>query len=396
MDILSRFLRYLFSRTAASPNRLREVLLNFSVNLHKQQLQLQPGGSAVDNVFTSTFAVALALATVHHGSRSETAAQIAEVLNLDEELVDEIRKEFTNLVFGIVDSVPDVKIHIANGVFANENTKPLTDYCELVETVFDGHLKAMNFRGHPDKSRSQINAWMEEKTKYKIADVLRPGDVDPKTSLLLVNGMYLKGLWDSEFKPEYTVRKPFHETPGSTKMVDMMFQRKNYKMAFSKKLDANVLEMPYIEKKMSLVILLPQKVDGLATIEENLSPSNLNNILGRLTEDDDVELFLPKFKLEQCSQLRKPLEAMGVKDLFSDRADLEGVSKATGVKVSEVLHKAVFEIDEEGTVGMFATPIIMMCYGGASFNFNVDHPFMILIRSLDPDVILFIGSVRHL
>ncbi|CAN8031927.1 hypothetical protein HPB47_007311 [Ixodes persulcatus] len=396
MDAVSRFLRYLFSGSSAPPSRLHDVLLNFSVDLHRHQLQLRDGGYADGNVFTSPFAIALALAATHAGSRSETASQLAQVLHLQDDLIDDVRKEFADMVLHLADAAPDVKVHLANGVAVDRGVRTSADFKDLLESGYDGSVKELDLRKNPQRSRTELNSWVEEKTKFQVADTLPVGAVTPNTSVLLVNAMYLKGQWDSDFKSDYTSRKPFRETRDKTSMVEMMFQRKNYKTAFCKTLDVNALEIPYFGKKVSMVILLPQKVDGLATLEANLTATNLQALLRRLCEDDDVELNLPKFKLEQSSSLRKVLESMGAQDLFTDRADLAGFTDSKGVRVSEVVHKAVLEIGEEGAEGVFATPVIMMCYGGASFNFNVDHPFMFLIRSCNPDVILFMGSVRHL
>lgn len=396
MDAVSRFLRYLFSGSSAPPSRLHDVLLNFSVDLHRHQLQLRDGESADGNVFTSPFAIALALAATHAGSRSETASQLAQVLHLQDDLIDDVRKEFADMVLHLADAAPDVRVHLANGVAVDRGVHTSADFKDLLESGYDGFVKELDLRKNPQRSRTELNSWVEEKTKFQVADTLPVGAVTPSTSVLLVNAMYLKGHWDSDFKSDHTARKPFRETRDKSSMVEMMFQRKNYKTAFCKTLDVNALEIPYFGKKVSMVILLPQKVDGLATLEANLTATNLQALLRRLCEDDDVELNLPKFKLEQSSSLRKVLESMGAKDLFTDRADLAGFTDSKGVRVSEVVHKAVLEIGEEGAEGVFATPVIMMCYGGASFIFNVDHPFMFLIRSCNPDVILFMGSVRHL
>lgn len=394
MDIIARFLRYLFWRTPAPPNRLREVLLNFSVELHKQQLQEQ-GGVSRDNVLSAPFALALGLAAAHAGSRQATAAQIAKVLHLPEELIEEVRQEFTNMTQRLADCGPDFRIHLANAIFADRSIDVPSDYCDLIETAYDGAVKQVDFRSDPNGARAVINAWVEEKTKCKVTDIIESEKIDSRTSLLLVNAMYFTGFWDSHFNPQYTALRPFHVTKDKTSMVEMMYQRKNYKTSCCDKLEVDALEMPFVGKKLSMVILRPQKIDGLDRLEKKLTPELLANLLKSLGEDHDVEIYLPKFKLEHTSTFKGTLESLGLQDLFSDRADLSEVSNTPGVRVTGIEHKAVVEVDEDGVEGLFLTPLIMMCYAGVSFNYNVNRPFMFLIRSCDPDVILYIGSVRR-
>lgn len=395
MDIISRFLRYLFWRTPAPPNRLREVLLNFSVELHKQQL-LQQEGLSNENVLSAPFALALALTAAHAGSGQATAAQIAKALHLPEELIEEVRQEFTELTHRLSDCGPDFRIYLANAIFADRSVDVPENFSDLVETAYDGAVKQVDFRSDPNGARAAVNAWVEEKTKCKVTDIIQSGKVDSRTSLLLVNAMYFTGFWDSHFNPQYTALRPFHETKDKTSMVEMMYQRKNYKTSCCDKLEVDALEMPYVGKKLSMVIIRPQKIDGLDRLEKKLTPQLLENLLKSLGEDHDVELYLPKFKLEHTSSFKGTLETLGVTDLFSDRADVGELSKTAGVRVTAIEHKAVVEVDEDGVEGLFLTPLIMMCYAGVSFNYNVNRPFMFLIRSLDPDVILYIGSVRRL
>ncbi|KAH9374923.1 hypothetical protein HPB48_000285 [Haemaphysalis longicornis] len=357
---IAPFLRYLFWRTPAPPNRLREVLLNFSVELHKQQL-LQQEGLSHENVLSAPFALALALTAAHAGSGQATAAQIAKALHLPEELIEEVRQEFTEMTHRLADCGPDFRIYIANAIFADRSVDVPENFSDLVETAYDGAVKQVDFRSDPNGARAAINAWVEEKTKCKVTDIIQSG------------------------------RRCDHFTRPRTRpsMVEMMYQRKNYKTSCCDKLEVDALEMPFVGKKLSMVILRPQKVDGLDRLEKKLTPHLLENLLKSLGEDHDVEIYLPKFKLEHTSSFKGTLE--------NPRSDGSVQRpKTAGVRVTAIEHKAVVEVDEDGVEGLFLTPLIMMCYAGVSFNYNVNRPFMFLIRSCDPDVILYIGSVRRL
>ncbi|EEC09204.1 thrombin inhibitor, putative [Ixodes scapularis] len=178
-----------------------------------------------------------------------------------------------------------------------------------------------------------------------------------------------------------------------------MHQKGDFKMGHCSDLKVTALEIPYKGNKMSMIILLPEDVEGLSVLEEHLTAPKLSALLGGMYVTPDVNLRLPKFKLEQSIGLKDVLMAMGVKDFFTSLADLSGISAAGNLCASDVIHKAFVEVNEEGTEAAAATaiPMMLMC---ARFpqvvNFFVDHPFMFLIHSHDPDVVLFMGSIREL
>lgn len=108
-----------------------------------------------------------------------------------------------------------------------------------------------------------------------------------------------------------------------------------------------------------------------------------------------VGLSLPRFRIEYSVNLKKTLNVMGIRDLFTSKADLSGIDGKKDLMVSAAVHKAFVEVNEEGTEAAAATAMVIRkkCAVRA-IHFTVDHPFMFFIRSHDPDVILFAGSVR--
>ncbi|KAH7942142.1 hypothetical protein HPB49_021230 [Dermacentor silvarum] len=139
---------------------------------------------------------------------------------------------------------------------------------------------------------------------------------------------------------------------------------------------------------------------GLPFLEEQLTESRLRSALNSLAMKDNVELTLPKFKLEYSASLKDVLSALGAKDLFSDSADLSGIFESGKASVSQVFHKAFVQVDEEGTEAAAATAEIGAGSTAPSdkpvTRVVVDRPFMFLIRKNEGNVILFMGSVRKL
>lgn len=150
-----------------------------------------------------------------------------------------------------------------------------------------------------------------------------------------------------------------------------------------------------------MVIILPDDVEGLSLLEEKLSESSLVSLLGNLSLDKDVQLTVPKFKLEAGQSMKDTLRAMGAKNLFEeDEGDLSGIFEEVMTALSDMVHKVLLQVDEEGTEAATATAAVAVGSAisspGRVTPFVVDHPFMFLIRSIEPDMLLFMGSVRKL
>lgn len=381
---------------AKSTNPLGYSLLHFSVDLYKQLTR--KSNHSGGNVFYSPFSISAALSMAIAGARNTTAKQLAEVLHVDSE---EIHNHFSGFISKLPGYAPDVKLHVANRMYLEKTFPVLDSYLSILRDCYDSTIESVDFRNNFDSVRRRVNAWVEQATQSKIRDLLQPGSVDSLTTLILVNAIYFKGLWKSQFKANCTRPSDFHLDSNNKMLVDMMYQKSDFNMAHNMALEATALEIPYQGDKTSMVVLLPDKIDGLSTLEEALSAEKVTQILMDLRYCTDVKLYLPRFKFEQAIHLKQTLAAMGIEELFSlASADLTGISADGNLWATEVVHKAFVEVNEEGTEAAAATAVVMGFGCSASRviekKFVVDHPFMFLIRSRDPDIILFVGSVRRL
>ncbi|CAN8000386.1 unnamed protein product [Ixodes hexagonus] len=370
---------------------LGNSLLSFSVDLYKK-LKCQDGGTG--NVICSPFSIAAALSMTLAGARHNTAKQISDALHVEQ---DTVHANFANFLSKLPGYAPDVVLHVANRLYSEQTYEALKEFTSVLQKSYGSSIEQVDFRHNADKARLQVNAWVEDVTRSKIKDILAEGVVKPSTALIIVNAVYFKGLWDEQFNPEATFKQAFHETADRSKQVDMMYQSKPFRFCEYPQLKVRALEIPYRGRKTCMVILLPDEVDGLSTFEEGLTASKLAEILQGLSDHGDVDLSLPKFKLEQAVGLNSVLAAMGMEDLFApSRCDLSGISGKKDLVVSDAVHKAFVEVNEEGTEAAAATAMLVQCYCAKfSIRFVVDHPFLFLIRSHEPDVILFVGSMRQ-
>ncbi len=142
-----------------------------------------------------------------------------------------------------------------------------------------------------------------------------------------------------------------------------------------------------------MVIVLPEKPEGLSEVENQFTADNLDAWLSRISRQD-VNVYLPKFKVTWGTfELNKPLKALGIKKAFGSGADFSGMDGTRSLFIGLVLHKAFVEVNEEGTEAAAATAVVMTKSVPRTYVFRADHPFLFLIRDSVTGSILFLGRV---
>ena len=248
-------------------------------------------------------------------------------------------------------------------------------------------------RAH-ETARQMINRWVEDNTQDKIKNLIQPGILDALTRLVLVNAIYFKGNWASQFKASQTKDASFFTSPGKSIQTPMMIQKQKFRYAELKSL--KILELPYAGNELSMLVLLPKEFDGLEQLESVLSIEALaqwNSCLNKR----EVLVFLPRFKMTSQFRLDKTLVSMGMVDAFCDRkANFGGMDgRPNWLYIAAVIHKAFVEANEEGTEAAAATAVVMkeLALPAPSPLFRADHPFLFLICENQTGGILFMGRM---
>ncbi|VTJ88496.1 Hypothetical predicted protein [Marmota monax] len=231
----------------------------------------------------------------------------------------------------------------------------------------------------------------------KIKDLFPSGSIDQTTRLVLVNAVYFKGRWDKEFKKELTTEAKFWQNKNVSKSVQMMAKSGHFNFAFLEGVQAKILEIPYKGNDLSMVLLLPNEADGLQELEDKLTAEKLMEWTSpESMEMTNVNVCLPRFKVEETYDLVTILRAMGMEDVFCPKkADLSGMTGTQGLSVSKVVHKSFVEVNEEGTEAAAATGIVVEVTSAPMppVSFYCDHPFLFFIKQKKTDSILFFGRV---
>lgn len=344
------------------------------------------------NLFFSPYSISAALAMTYGGARGNTAKEMQETLHFPPE-EQKTHLAFTELdiKFDQLQAKENVQLHIANSLWPQNGYFFLPEYISLIEKHYGVTVTPVDYIKDSEKAREIINTWVEDETKEKIKDLIRKGDVDGSTVMVLVNAIYFKGNWASQFSPDNTIESDFILLSGQKKQVSMMQQKGIF--GYRKIEGAQMLELPYVGKGLSMVLILPDEAGGVSNLEDQLSVENLDSWLSNISQKD-VNVYLPKFKITWGTfKLNKPLITLGMESAFSPTADFSGMNGRRDLSIGAVLHKAFVEVNEEGTEAAAATAVVMRKAIARVHTFRVDHPFIFLIRDNSTGSILFIGRV---
>nr|XP_045585853.1 leukocyte elastase inhibitor-like [Procambarus clarkii] len=376
----------------------------FSLDLFKQ---LYPP-TATGNFFFSPYSVWTALVLAYFGSAGRTRQQLQDTLRLrDPSTTLATYRALDRLTAERQSNTSDYVIDLANKVYVKNNI-PLRD---CIRDVLKKEVENIDF-SQAAKAAATINQFVNKTTRGKIPTVVTERDL-ARTRMALVNAVYFKGFWLSQFNLTQTTKQKFFTTPSQHSLVDMMTQLQKFRFGVSSELGATVLEMPYKGKAASMLVLLPDNTPGGApgrTSTPLAAPGNsatpLDAMLRRLSHDtlrhaltnlreEKVHLHFPRFKLEQTitEELKAALEALGIEDLFSNRSDLTNYVRGTNLSVDAVIHKAVVEVNEEGSEAAAAT-VLLLGRGPGPRVFRCDRPFVFFIRDNHTNTILFMGVYK--
>ncbi|XP_008259664.2 serpin B4 [Oryctolagus cuniculus] len=366
------------------------------------------GKSKEENVFYSPFSIISALSMLFLGTRENTAQQIAKVLHLQEdtentkdtasthhvERSENVHLQFQKLLNELNKPTDAYELKIANKFYGEKTFPFLQEYLDDINKYYLANAESVDFANAAEESQKKINSWVESQTNGKIKNLFPSGTLNSTTILVLVNAIYFKGEWDEKFNKEKTKEDKFWLNKNTSKPVQMMKQRNHFNFALLEDVQAKILEIPYKGKDLSMIVLLPNEIDGLQKLEEQLTAEKLIKWMSSQNmKKTYVKLHLPKFKIEEKYELSSVLEAMGVVDAFSPQnANLSGMSEHQGLVVSKVLHKSFVELAEEGTEAAAATGMVIRVTSAQMHEeFFCDHPFLFLIKQNKTNSILFFG-----
>lgn len=361
----------------------------FAVNLYHQ---LRPSD---DNLAFSPYSISAALAMTYAGAGGATAGQMAAALHF-EPLAGGFHPAWEDLTASIRRAGEQAKgqLHVGNALWGQQGEALLDSYLTLTRNHYGAGFQQVDFAHATEEARLAINDWVADQTGQKIKDLLKRGDVDASTVLVLTNAIYFRADWARQFDPKLTEDGDFRVGDGKSVVVPFMQRKGTFASAWiDDKL--GLIELPYRGDRLAFVVIMPKAENGLAQLEASMTPGLLDGWLKQL-KPRALKLSMPRFKLNARFSLDQALKALGMKDAFTSAADFSGINGRRGdLYISKVIHQAVVEVNEEGTEAAAATGVIMPRAAPVEPEFMIDRPFMFMIRDRETGAILFMGRVMR-
>lgn len=351
-------------------------------------------GESNENSFYSPFSLLSALGMCAAGARGRTQKVLAGLLETPADPAEQ-KAYFKSLVAEVnSDSERPYELVTANALWAQKGLTFNPEYANTVRNDYGGTFQEVDYVEAPDAAVDQVNSWCNDNTRGKIPTIISSDFVNEDTRLILTNAIYFKGKWQSEFDKKKTKDEPFRgPTP---KNVPTMHQSGGF--SYSENDAFKALDLPYTGDELSMLVLLPNG-DSTEAIDADLEAA-YNEAVSTLQHEETVIVSLPRFKMETKYKMGDTLKDLGAGLAFSDEADFSGITKDERLKISEVVHKAFVQCDEEGTEAAAATAVGMMRCTSVRMppppkEFKADHPFVFFIRNNQSGNILFCGRVTN-
>ncbi|XP_064482064.1 leukocyte elastase inhibitor-like [Ornithodoros turicata] len=350
----------------------------------------------MNNVVLSPVSVSAAIALVYLGAKGVSEEELAEVLGIKMAHFDgkrSVEKGFAPLLDHFRHLEKEVNFHIANAFLVQKEFPVLEEYKEYL-TAFGVLYKEVIFAA---SEATQINEWFANQTRGFITNVTP--EIHMNTVMAVINAVYFKGDWQKPFVVGQTKKGYFRNLPPPQVLVDMMTQVNTFRVSSSKELDAELLELPYESPEFSMVVILPNAPNGYASLLDKLDAVMLQRAIDDLDRaaPTQVNVTLPRFRMVSQVSLVDMLRGLGIQSIFEiDKANLTGISDVSGLIVSDIMHKAVIEVDEKGSESA-GTGALGITFRAGIHTFVVDHPFLFFVRYKPADdLILFMGVISSL
>ncbi|XP_014698623.2 plasma serine protease inhibitor-like [Equus asinus] len=344
------------------------------------------------NIFFSPLSISTTLAMISLGARSNTKAQILQGLrlNLQEGVEEDLHNAFQQLLRELGRPRDDLQLNLGNALFISPTVHIQDSFLSAVRTLYLADTVPTNF-GDPAGAQKQINDYVAKQTQGKIVDLVK--DLDSTEVMVMVNYIFFKAQWETSFNYRNTLEQDFHVTSETAVRVPMMRREDWYYYLLDQNLSCKVVAVPYQGNATALFILPNEGTMG--QVENGLHERILRKWFKTFIKRR-LELYLPKFSIEGSYQLEKILPKLGISDVFTSQADLSGLTNHSNIQVSEMVHKAVVEVDESGTKAAAATGAIFAFRSARVGPLRVvfDRPFLMLIVE-NTENILFLGRVTH-
>jgi len=350
------------------------------------------------NLVFSPYGAYVALAMAREGARGETAAEMDHVLH--SELVLELHAGVNALdqalaqrpgEYPVGDQTVQLELATANQLWGQSGLEFEQAFLDRLAASYGAGMRLVDYIEAREEARQAINAWVAERTRERIPELVPEGVLNELTRLVLVNAIYLKAPWLHPFDEGGTESAPWSRLDGRESEAQLM--RLNERLRYVRGDGLQAVELPYVDGLLAMTVIVPDEGE-FAAIEQALTSQTLTSTLEAM-EGAQVHLRFPRFEFRSKLLLSGRLAELGMPLAFSEAADFSGMTSAERLLIQEVIQEAFVSVDEEGTEAAAATAVVA---GATSapvdvVELTVDRPFVFLIRDVQTGAILFMGRV---
>ena len=378
------------AQTPAPPSSYVAANNNFGFQLYATLAK----ADASRNVFISPVSIEYCLGMAANGAKGDTYTQIAQALGWGATPIDQVNAAFQSLTKRLTIADPKVLLTLADSLWLNNKSTFLPAFTATNKQSFGAEMRTVDFTD--PATVPAVNDWVKTRTQGMIPSLLGKGDVDATTLLVLLNALYFKGAWTVPFDPKLTTDQPFTLADGTQQTVKMM--QRDDKFSYYEDANLQMVRLPYGDGRLSMLVILPAAGKALdATAQLAFNEKNWPLSAGLLQQRQGT-LDLPRFSAHYTADLPAALQALGITDAFTAKADFSGIS-ATPSFISKVKHKTALEVTEEGTkaaavTGTVMTMMAVMRPPDPPFVMKVNRPFLLALQNED-GALLFLGQIQQ-
>ncbi len=351
--------------------------------------QKTAGSGENTNAFISPLSVNMAMGMLYNGASGDARAEMAETLGLADFTDEEINEYYQKMSQALLGIDPLTTLHIANSIWYRNDYSVKQSFFDTNTKYYDAEVKGLDFSA--PATVGIINNWCAKNTGNKITEII---DVIPGDAVMyLINAVYFKSKWVSQFDKSNTKPGKFTLQNGSQTDVSMMEQTEVFPYYADDKL--RCVELPYGNQAFGMMVLLPAEGTNLNSVIESLDNEYWQQVLTGLY-DANIYLKLPRFKQECEFELNEFIKELGITSIF-ESGNLDGIADDPRLAVSRIKHKTFVDVNEEGTEAAAVTSVEVLTMSAgpdpAPIVFHVDQPFIYLIKEKSTGIILFIGRM---
>ncbi|KAH8391229.1 hypothetical protein KR215_009233 [Drosophila sulfurigaster] len=343
-----------------------------------------------ENIVISPAAIQTSMALAFYGAKGQTAIELKEGMRLGIGDGDQVAQRFGSYQQSLT---RDNNLRLANNIYINENLEFKGAFRDVAQRQFDSNIDKLDFHPPYNKRTAEgINRAIATKTNDQIKDILKPELLNDRTEGVIVNGVTYSAPWQKAFKLDKTERRSFRTGNGQSVQVETMWTLQHFNYAEVRSLDAKVVELPYQNSEFSMLLVLPNRKDGLRALQQSLSGKNLLSELGEMSQHK-VEVQLPKFSVTFGLSLEQPFKQLGITTMFSRSGDFGNMYRMfVSHFINSVEHKAHVEVSEAGLEQPIESGVLKSLFS-RNKKFEADHPFVFAIKHKDS--IVFMGHIAN-